>query len=650
MSMHPVRWSAVACTLLVLSACGSVASPSPSRPVTQTSRSVRPPAKTPELAAVTMLSPTVSLAGGLGVILRTSNDGRSWVPVAYPSGSVSSFDQVSAQLVFALTDHALYESQDAGATWRAVNPKAQFSQVVFLNASRGFGLRLGVSPMTPGPVVVTANGGASWSPLSIPFHAVSMCFTSNRTGFALGAPSAATQGTVALGTLYTTGDGGASWQRLNTVPGNWLSGQLHCAASGLWMELYGQAGMSQQSYDIFRSTNGGQTWNAVAVDSTAGGGPAPGNPHGAAQAPGSSPVTMVAVGRQSAYVLGSCEACGNGGTVFFGSTQDGGHSFTSSATAMAGLSGMSPIGMSFANAETGMIVAYPSPGLSLILTSQDAGQTWQVASRLVSPNPVGGISFVSSQIGFGLATATDARAVLKTTDGGRTWHQVGQMPAVTPGSGSGAPFTGNASAFSLAFVSASTGFGAGVNGALSETRNGGRSWQPVAAMAQAGQLNAIAFASPQAGCASMFSPAGASVLWATRDGGRHWTQLAENSPLVMFALTWGYPMLACAAALANPGFETGLPAWSQGTYGLLAAVPGDQAAIALAFTGAPSAPNGQLLSATVGSRSWSSQALPTGRFNAFSFSFLSLRQGFLTTANGRLFETTDGGHTWIELP
>lgn len=647
--MPRLLWPILASAMLLLSACGSLTTPQATKPGVALPPTVRPAAHTPELAAVSMLSPTVSLAGGLGVILRTTNAGHTWLPVAYPPGTVSGFDRVSATLVFAVTDQALYESQNAGVTWRAVNSKTHFSQVDFLSAKHGFGLQAGPTLMAPGPVLVTANGGASWTPVSPGFGALSMCFTSAQAGFALGGPPSIGQGNNALGTLYATGDGGSTWQQLNTVPGNWLTGQLQCAPSGLWMELAGQAGMSQQSYSIFRSVNGGQTWQAVAADATAGGGPAPGNPQGAARAPGSSPLTMVAVGDHAAYVLGSCEACGDGGTVLLGWTQDGGQSFTSSTTPISGLSDMSPVAMSFANAQTGMIVAHPNQGLSVVLTTRDSGRSWQVASYLESPNPVHGISFVTPQVGFGLGTATDAEALLETTDGGLIWKRVGQ---ITPGaySGPGVPVPYGVSPFSLAFVSKSTGFAIGGNGQLVETQNGGASWHQVAALAQAGQVNAISFASPQVGCASVFSPAGASVLWATTDGGQQWTQLAENSRVVMFALTWGDPMMACAAALANGAFETALPPLSPGGYDMMAAVPGDRGVIALLFTGAANAPNGQLLTAALGSHAWSSQALPKGQFQPFSFSFLSLSQGFLTTSNGRLFGTRDGGRTWTELP
>ncbi len=641
-------WPMLAGAILLLASCGAPSTSQPTGKGTASTLAVQPAAKTPELGAVQMLSPTVSLAGGLGVILRSTNDGRGWQPVDYPAGNVQGFDQVNATTVFAVANRGLYESQNAGATWRTVNTHTHFSQVVFVNGRRGFGLEIGPNSMAAGPVLVTGDGGRTWSAASPGFTALSMCFTSAQTGFALGAPPSFSQGPSAPGTLYATHDGGKTWQTLQTVPGNWGSGELHCAGSGVWVQLYGQAGMSQESYAIFHSVNGGETWQAVAAASTAGGGPAPGNPKSAAQAPGSSPQTMAAVGSQFAYVLGSCDACGSGGTVLPGWTQDGGQSFTASTTPIAGLSPASPIAVSFATQAVGMIVSHPNQGLSVVLTTKDSGQTWQVAAYLSSPNPVHGISFVSPTVGFGLSTATDAEAVLETTDGGVTWRQVGR---ITPGySGPGVPVPFGPSPFSIAFISQSTGFAVGGNGQLMESQDGGRSWHAVASVSQAGPISAVSFASPQDGCASMFSPAGSSGLWATSDGGRQWTQLATSSPVAVFAQTQSVLVLGCAAALANPGFESGLPPLPRGSYALMAAVPGGRGAVALLFTGASSAPNGQLLTAALGSREWVSHALPLGQFQPFSFSFLSPSQGFVTTAGGRLFETTDGGQTWTQLP
>lgn len=633
----------IACTLL-LSACGQAASPPPAPSQVPKPLAVRPAAQTPELETVTMLSPTVALTGGLGVILRTANGGRSWVPVSYPAGNVTSFDRLSATIVFAVTSRALYRSTDAGQNWKLVNASDRLAEVDFLTPQRGFAVPAGPYGNATGNLLMTTDGGAVWSAVSPPFVSTSVCFTSASQGFALGQPPSGANATAA-GHLHVTSDGGKSWQRLGGLPGNWVAGQLYCGTSGVWLELYGQGGMSQASYDIFHSSNDGQTWQAVAADITADG-PPPGNPLNVARAPGSSPGPAAVAGSSGLAVLGSCEACGEGGTVFFGATVDGGKTFTASTVPLEQLSDMSLIGINFVNATDGMIVSHPRAGLSVVLVTQNGGQSWQTAARLVSPNPLSGISFVSPKVGFGQGTAGDPRAVLRTTDSGLVWHQVGNLPSAS--SAGSQPIVAFVGPLSLAFLSSSTGFGVDGNGHLVETHNGGQDWYPVAGLAHAGQVAALSFASPKDGCASVFSTA--TVLWATTDGGAQWTELAQNSQLVSFALGFGYPMVACAAALANPAFESGLPPLPQGTEGMMVAAPGASEALLLAYTGAASAPNGALLRAAPGQAAWSTTPLPNGRFNPYAFSFVSVSDGYMTTVGGRLFKTTTGGRSWVELP
>lgn len=631
----------IACTLL-LAACGQAAPKPPVQSQLPKALAVRPPAQTPELAQVTMLSPTVSVAGGLGVILRSANDGRTWTAVAYPAGTVTSFDRVSGSLVFAVTSRGLYKSANGGQAWQAVNLTSRLYQVDFLTPQRGFAVPAGIYGNASGKLLETIDGGAVWSPASASLTATSLCFTSATDGVALGMPPSSANGANAPGSSYVTSNGGRSWQRLSNLPGNWEAGQVYCGASGVWLELYGMGGMSQGPYTIFHSTNAGQTWQAVAADVTADG-PDPGSPLHVAQAPGSSPGPATVAGADGFAALGSCEACGFGGTVFFGATHDGGQTFTASSTPMPELTDISLTGISFISATDGMIVSHPGPGLSVVLTTQDGGQSWQTAARLVSPNPVGGISFVSSQVGFGRGTATDPLAVLKTTDGGHSWHKVGNLP----GSAQSA-FT-LAEPFAFAFVSATDGFAVVGSGQMVETTDGGRTWQPVTAFSGLDQVAALAFTSPTDGCTSLFTPS-AAVLWATTDGGAHWTELGLGSKVSTFAMGFGFPMVACAAALANPALESGLPPLPSGSEGMMVAAPGGREALVLTYTSPATAPNGALLTAAPGQAAWSVHSLPPGQFNPYAFSFVSGSQGYLTTNQGRLFETTTGGASWVELP
>ena len=141
-------------------------------------------AQTPELGAVAMLTSSVAVAGGNGVLLRTTNDGVSWKPVAYPSGRVSSLDRATAQEVFAIAGQgALYRSTDVGQTWQRMKGSAPVQTVSFLTARLGLAIEAGGGA---GQLLETTNAGVTWEPVNPSILASWLCFTSATQGFALG--------------------------------------------------------------------------------------------------------------------------------------------------------------------------------------------------------------------------------------------------------------------------------------------------------------------------------------------------------------------------------------------------------------------------------------------------------------------------------
>ena len=586
-------------------------------------------AATPELGAVAMLSATVAVAGGSRVILRTTNDGVSWTPVAYLPGRVFSFDAVSGTDVLAATDQgALYRSTDRGRSWQAVNNTMPVLAVTFLSGARGFALETG------GSLVETTDGGATWQAVkAVPSTgSFSFCFTSATQGFALG--RAAAPGSVESeqgANLYVTTDAGTTWRAVSTLPAasTWDPFQVGCTSSAVWLEGT-PSSTAVAPFTWLRSTTAGKTWQTVTVSG---------------QHLTDGPTTLEPVmmsGGSRLHLLGFT------GGVVSGTSSASGLTVAFSKTPLPLLTAQgipdpcgcgslaSPLGISFANGVDGMIVSTPQPGLSVVLTTHDGGQSWQVASRFVSPHPSEYVSFVTPTLGFGLSSGLDQNAVLKTTDGGQTWTKVGDLPSA-PGTG------GNAS---LAFVSAEKGFAVADN-SLVETQDGGRTWGTVAALANAGTIWGVAFASPSVGCVDAL--AGNGGPWVTTDGGATWTAETAGG----FYASFGYSPVACAAALANPALAKGLPSPAVGAVSEppMVAAPGDQTAILYAQSVAQ-VTTPVLLTARVGSSNWSVQVLPTGQFDVCgcSFSFVSASQGFVTSLYGRLYETTDGGRTWLLLP
>ena len=243
--------------------------------------------------------------------------------------------------------------------------------------------------------------------------------------------------------------------------------------------------MSQSSYSVFHTTNG-SVWKPVLGVSTAGAGLAPGGAASAPRGPGSSPGALAVVSDETAYMSGGCEACGNG-TVQVYRTGNGGHSWSHGAVIFGGGMSVGYWSMSFPTANDGWLVTQ-----SALLHSTDGGRTWREDFPASSLTPVNA-SLVTSTIGYGVGVVGDAKAVVKTTNGGDSWHSIGSLPGQPTGLEDW-----NAGA-SVAFSTVSVGF-ATLYDRLYRTTDAGRHWEPVTLPGKNGLfLDAVKFLSPRVG-------------------------------------------------------------------------------------------------------------------------------------------------------
>ena len=131
----------------------------------------------------------------------------------------------------------------------------------------------------------------------------------------------------------------------------------------------------------------------------------------------------------------------------------------------------------------------------MILATTDGAHTWQEQYPSSTPHPLIALSFPTPTLGYGLGRVGDAQSILRTTDGGRRWEQVGTLPVTYA-----YPRTG-----SLSFVNARLGWAILGGDALDTTTDGGRTWRriPVARLSPAHVLQgvtAVAFADARHGC------------------------------------------------------------------------------------------------------------------------------------------------------
>ncbi len=302
-----------------------------------------PSAAPKEITELQFINSKKGFAGADGFILRSTDGGIHWTAVFHSQYRVNDIDMVNTEVGYAVTtgqqpdqQGMLFKTTDGGLHWNTVNPLPTFWSryalvgngpiVHFWSPTQGYldGLMhaFGASNQSRPAWSITLDGGKSWNPLYLPKHLVSADWPSSKLGFAL----------VSTGSSYSilrTTDEGASWK--STFEQKWKypigTGVVQAVnAHDVWVTVYGGVGMNQQSYTVYQTTNGGQSWKAVIRHATAGAGPAPGfatQTPGGFEGPGSEAGPLAVLPNGTAYQVGLCTACGMG-KVSLAATTDGG--------------------------------------------------------------------------------------------------------------------------------------------------------------------------------------------------------------------------------------------------------------------------------------------------------------------------------------
>ncbi len=631
---------------------------------------VRAEARAPSLGAVNFVDAQHGWAGG-ATMLVTADGGRSWRRQISPAAMVSALDFVDAHHGWALgltaaSRPVVARTTDGGQTWhaaaeplvaggRGVPTLHVLQRVHFVSATFGAGVAGGVNYLGGdgrGDVVVTTDGGQTWQALHAPSTIAAACFTDRRHGWA------AVGG---KGLLLHTSDGGRSWhQSLPDGPAGeaFFTYRADLACTGpadVWVLLSAPGGMSQERYALYHTRDGGAQWTAMAAKLGIGGEPAVGTPgipltasrvSRAGRTIDSYAGPLDAVDSTVAYVGGACPACG---TISLSGTADGGRTWGNRGL-ISGVDFAFSVSLSFVSARRGWLAtslyseASPPVGHGVILATADGGHTWTEQYPSASPRPSLALSFATPALGYGLGRLGDARAVLRTTDGGWRWQRVGTLPVSRPDPRFQFPLTA-----SLSFGSARRGWAVGGDHMLYTTSDSGRTWHLLLVQRRSpsnpqGWVSAVAFADERHGCVVALDwPA---TYWGTDDAGTHWRPVLGVAGVA-----------ACAAVLAGQPAASALGAVAPATEPSFADSSGVTGALSAwvlrrgcSYEGKDRNSGQRLLRTTDGGRSWTQATWPRCSFTVQSASFATARDGWLLTQDERLLRTADGGATWTELP
>lgn len=270
------------------------------------------------------------------------------------------------------------------------------------------------------------------------------------------------------GKLYTTSDGGITWVKLWEQPGTFIRALGFIDAN---IGFLGNVGTDYypgvtDKQPLYRTDDGGKSWVAV-------------------RAPGIEkvagicgidilPVTRVYQGEpRISHII---HAAGRvGGPAMIMQSLDSGTTWK--VIDLSGQAGMI-LDVKFLDARTGFVCASTNSeldqGEALILRTLDGGASWKPVYQSGRKfENCWKMSWPSRRVGYATVQSYDeaptniSRVVAKTTDGGRSWRE---LPLVH---GAGIQ------QFGVAFVDEARGWvGCKANGY--ETRDGGKSWTPVA--------------------------------------------------------------------------------------------------------------------------------------------------------------------------
>ncbi|PYI52639.1 WD40/YVTN/BNR-like repeat-containing protein [Paenibacillus flagellatus] len=333
-----------------------------------------------KVTAVRLADPQSGWVGGEGWIARTDDGGKSWKAQYGGAGTVAQLFALNGREAWAAQTgtgsapsggRVLLATTDGGEHWAPAGMVPNEGFLHFVSKEEAFSAN-----------ARTTDGGKTWTTMPIPPHTVGdVYFHDKDNGWA------ATQEKDTIAVKRTT-DGGQSWQTVmtrRTVAPATGAVIRSAGVNDAWVEWIGDSGMTQTSYSLFHTADGGKTWTTVIANSTAGGGPAPGFPIDHSSGPenaGSKPGALYVVDPKVAFMGGQCMACDKPNTI--GWTTDGGKTWTNGEAAFEGYGEQL---LAIADANNGWWITTDSTAPSVMYTTADGGKSWKKVYTFETPKP-----------------------------------------------------------------------------------------------------------------------------------------------------------------------------------------------------------------------------------------------------------------------
>ncbi len=306
--------------------------------------------------------------GGDGWIARTDDAGKSWRMQYQVKGTITQLFALNEQDAWATVtkdpaasnERLLYHTNDGGNHWSLVGKVPNPGFLHFISIQEAFCGNW-----------KTADGGKTWDSLPVPNHMVGDAyFHDDHHGWAV------TQEKDVFHVMRTI-DGGKTWRPVMTRKTIASLNGVVIRSAGVndaWIECIGDSGMTQTSYSLFHTVDGGKHWQTVIAMPTAGGGPAPGFPMDETYGPpiGSRPGPLYVVNAKVAFMGGQCMACDRPNTI--GWTTDGGKTLVRGKESLEGYGDQL---IAFANASEGWWICTDHVKPAVMYTTTDGGKHWR---------------------------------------------------------------------------------------------------------------------------------------------------------------------------------------------------------------------------------------------------------------------------------